>query len=158
MFKSLSSLFKSTPSYGSDTVFDFLRLIKKWPEIVGPSMGKHTIPLKHKNRCLYILSNHSAFSEAVNFMEEAIKKKIYRQFPTLNGSIDKLIFQVNSKYFDQRKHMLAKAPTLKKVETLHPYSPIYQQLKQEADLQFREIEDDEIRDKLISIYIQGNKP
>ncbi len=162
MFKPLSSLFKSTPHSDKSQrqIFDFLNLIKRWPEIVGANMAKHTIPLKLKNNCLYVLSNHSAFSGAVSFMEEAIKNKIAQTFPSIAGSIKKLNFQVNSRYFNQeiiaKKKIIEIQASNKNIIELHPYSPEYKELKKKADSKFEDIQDNELKQLLTSIFIQSN--
>ena len=140
---------------------DFLSLMKKWPNFVGKSCAKHTIPLGIKNKTLYILSNHSAFSTTLSFMEEKIKQNIFQEFPEFKKAIKKISFKVDSAYFNQET--LKKSKILSSVkkeniqEKLHPFSPEYKRLKKEADNLFQNIEDEQLLQSLTSIYMQSKK-
>lgn len=138
--------------------FDFLSLIKAWKEIAGDKLSEHTIPLKNQNGTLMVLSNHSAFANELKFMELPLKKKIFERFPNLERSISNIKFIVDSTHFNQQYEQFI-APTLKankeKAQTLHPYSPVFRKLKKEAEEIFGDMEDQEMREKLISLYIQS---
>ena len=43
----------------TEDAFNFIELIKVWPDIVGHKIAEHTIPLKNTYQTLVILSNHS---------------------------------------------------------------------------------------------------
>lgn len=138
--------------------FDFLQLIQIWPEIVGPGLTKHTIPLKIQNNCLTVLTNHSVFSQQVSFMEEALITKVIDTFPTLKSSIVKIKFIVDSAYFERKYNLLLKNNHTKrekeKFTSLHPQSPQFKKYKKEATELFSNIDDTELKQHLESIFIQ----
>ncbi|HXH76360.1 MAG TPA: DUF721 domain-containing protein [Bacteriovoracaceae bacterium] len=133
--------------------FDFLELIKKWPEIVGPKMSPVTSPLKIKYDSLFIVTKHAIFSQELSFLSEEIKGEIYKVFPELKKIVKKLVFQTQEGFFQER----IKEGTTTEIPAnrLHPQSPIYKLRKQEADRLFQEIEDEELKKVLTSLYIQS---
>ncbi len=170
MLKSISNLFndfKQMPYYkgkrkkdykpGVKTdVFDFISLINNWHKIVGENLAKHTIPLKNSYGTLTILTDHSAFSQQLGFMEEVIKKKVITEFPVLRSSIKHIKFQTNIGHFNAKKKQCSPNKVVeKKVATkLHPYSPQYKKLKEIADHELKDITDNELKESLTSIFIQ----
>ena len=138
--------------------FDFLALIHSWPEIAGAKLSEHTIPLKNQNGTLLILSNHSAFANELSFMELPLKKKIFEKFPSLTNSIFSLKFVVDTTHFEEQYKHFAKPTKEKKAEnTLHPHSPEFKKLKKEAMVFFDQITDEELKEKMISLYIQAKR-
>ena len=138
--------------------FDFMSLIKAWKEIAGDKLSEHTIPLKNQNGTLLVLSNHSAFANELSFMELPLKKKIFAKFPNLEKSILNIKFIVDSTHFSkQYTQFVAPMEKVKKKNDnlLHPYSPEFRRLKKEGEEMFGDIEDSEIREKMISLYIQS---
>ncbi len=137
--------------------FDFLSLIKAWREIAGEKLSEHTIPLKNQMGTLVVLSNHSAFANELSFMELPLKKKIFAKFPNLEQSISNIKFIVDSTHFEKQYSQFI-APTEKikaqNAQKLHPYSPEFRRLKKEAELAFIDIEDNGVKEILISLYIQ----
>jgi hypothetical protein len=133
--------------------FDFLDLIKKWPDIVGAKLAAVTSPLKIKQDSLFVITKHSSYSEELNWSSEMIKKEVFKHFPNLKPIIKKLAFQTQENFFEQKKVEQAKAAA--QVTKLHPQSPKYKLLKLEADRLFADIEDEELRTSMISIYIQS---
>lgn len=164
MLKKLSQFFDSTnthqnslkkdKSYLHDS-FDFLALIRAWREIAGAKLSEHTIPLKNQNGTLVILSNHSAFSNELSYMELPLKKKIIEKFPNLEKSLLSIKFIVDSTHFDQQYSQFITPMEKKKAQILHPYSPEFRKLKKEAEEFFFNLEDVEIKEKMISLYIQS---
>ena len=138
--------------------FDFLSLIKAWREIAGEKLSEHTIPLKNQNGTLIVLSNHSAFANELSFMELPLKKKIFSKFPNLEKSIKNIKFIVDSTHFS-KQYLQFVAPTekikKKNENILHPYSPEFRKLKKEAEELFSDISDLEIKESMISLYIQS---
>ncbi len=135
--------------------FNFLELIKVWPEIVGEKIAEHTVPLKNTYQTLVVLSDHSAFSSALSYMEMDLKRKILNKFPRLASSVKQLKFVVDSNYFKAQKNLQENTVTKKnKFTPPHPYSPEYKKLKAEAESLFSDIEDAEMKQKLISLYYQ----
>ena len=101
--------------------FDFLDLIKKWPEIVGPKLAAVTSPLKMKQDSLFVITKHSSYSEALNWESEIIKTAIFKHFPNLKPIIKKLAFQTQENFFEQKK--VEEAKLAAQVPKLHPQSP-----------------------------------
>ncbi len=137
--------------------FDFIHLIKAWKEIAGDKLSEHTIPLKNQSGTLIILSNHSAFANELSFMDLLLKKKIFAKFPALEKSISTIKFIVDSTHFE-RQYSQFITPVQKakgQMNQLHPHSPEFKKLKRDAEELFRDIEDKEIREKMISLYIQS---
>ncbi|MBC7713292.1 MAG: DUF721 domain-containing protein [Rhizobacter sp.] len=138
--------------------FDFISLIKAWKEIAGDKLSEHTIPLKNQNGTLMVLSNHSAFANELSYMELPLKKKIFARFPNLEKSILNIKFIVDSTHFSkQYAQFVAPTEKIKKKNEnlLHPYSPEFRRLKKEAEEMFIDIDDLEIKEKMISLYIQS---
>ena len=138
--------------------FDFLSLIKAWKEIAGDKLSEHTIPLKNQNGTLLVLSNHSAFANELSFMELPLKKKIFAKFPNLEKSILNIKFIVDSTHFSKQysQFILPSEKIKKKNENLlHPFSPEFRKLKKEAEELFRDLDDPEIKERMISLYIQS---
>jgi len=168
MFKKISSLlsehevsnFKGQKSFknkkSTNESFDFLKLIDRWPEIVGQKLSLHTIPLKNQNKTLTVLSNHSAFSEQLKFMEEPIKEKIFVAFPSLKGSIHRIIFQTNPSFFQKKKTIIneKREDLQRKQQTIHPESPYFKKYRAEALEYFQQIDDTDLKEELVSLYIQ----
>lgn len=133
--------------------FDFLELIKKWPEIVGVKLAAVTSPLKIKQDSLFVITKHSSYSEELNWSSEMIKKEVFKHFPNLKKIIKKLAFQTQESFFEQKK--LEELKVAAETSKLHPQSPRYKLLKLEADRLFSDIEDEELKASMISIYIQS---
>ena len=148
---------------GTNEAFDFLSLIQAWPEVIGPRLAKHCIPLKNTKRSLTILTDHPAYSEQLKFMEIQLLEKIKKRFPSLQNSLRTLYFKTDSTYF-QREKALAEARVgvdkkqEEKIEkAFHKYSPEYRKLKAEADDEFKDVDSDEVRERLTSIFIQSRQ-
>lgn len=133
--------------------FDFLELIKKWPQIVGPKMAPVTSPLKLRQDSLFIMTKHAVYSQELSFLQEEIKNEIFKVFPKLKNVIKKLVFQTQENYFVPKP--LADEIAAPAKPKLHPQSPQYKILKMEADRLFGHIEDTELREMLTSIFIQS---
>jgi len=138
-------------------VFDFISLVQAWPQIIGQKLAEHTIPVKNSHKVLTILTSHSVFNDQLSYMGEELKNKIITYFPQLKGQLKEVRFQCNPLFFKQKKEaqivVQKKSPPQKK---LHPFSPEYKKLKQEALEALGEIEDLELKEQLISIYIQSS--
>jgi len=149
---------KEKRKYSKDS-FDFLTLIKEWGDIVGPRLSEHTVPLKNSRNVLTILSDHSAFSSQLSFLEQVLIQKISERFPSLQGKIKKIVFQTNPRHF--REQLKATEPLKRKAETVeqitHRFSPEDQKLLREAESMFAHIEDEEMKKSLTSLFVQFNK-
>ena len=146
-------------NHRKSSTFDFIELIRSWPKIIGDSLSKNTIPLKHCNGVLTILTSHSVFSQQLNFMNKEISSKIIHQFPSLKNKIKKISFQTNSSFFNQIKSDSIHIDPFdqnqyKKTNQFNKYDPIYNKLKTEASNLFDDINDQTVKEMLISLYIQ----
>jgi hypothetical protein len=132
--------------------FDFIELIRKWPEIIGPALSKVTSPLKIKGDSLIIMSKHASYSQNISFLSEEIKQKIFSLFPQLKPVIKKLNFQTQESYFNQKdvQEEVKNAPP-----RFHPQDPRFKVLKLEAEKLFHDVADEDLKKMLISIYIQS---
>ena len=132
--------------------FDFLDLIKKWPQIVGEKLSAVTSPLKIRQDTLFIITKHPSYSEHLSFLSEDIKKQVFVSFPNLKPIIKKLGFQTQESFFLQKE---IKDQAIAAIPKLHPQSPKYKILNQEAQKLFADVEDPDVKAMLISIYIQS---
>ena len=148
--------FKKDKAHLNDS-FDFLALIRAWKEIAGAKLSEHTIPLKNQNGTLIILSNHSAFAAELSYMELQLKKKIIDKFPNLEKSILSIKFIVDSTHFTKQYSQFVQPLEKVKSQVLHPYSPEFRKLKKEAEELFFDLEDMELKERMISLYIQSFK-
>jgi hypothetical protein len=164
MLKKLSQFIDSGPSQQNSLrkekmvlheSFDFLSLIRAWKDIAGPKLSEHTIPLKNQNGTLVILSNHSAFANELSYLEIPLKKKIFEKFPTLEKNIVTIKFIVDSTHFSKQYDQFIAPVEKKKVQTLHPHSPEFKKRKKEAEEMFTDMTDLELKEKMISLYIQS---
>ncbi len=130
---------------------------------MGPTLAKHTIPLKNTRKVLTILTNHSAFSEQLKFMEKVLIEKIESHFSELRGQVKELRFIFNSAHFNTQKKMASRAaeemteagPALPKKRSLpHPQSPEFKKLRAEAMSIFQD-GPEELKESFISLYIQS---
>lgn len=132
--------------------FDFFDLIKAWPDLVGPKLATVTSPLKIGNGTLFVISAHAAFSDTLSYTTPMILEKIFIQFPNLKKVIKGISYQTQEGFFKQRVEQQA---TQSQAPKLHPQSPKYKLLKLEAEKLFQDVEDQEVKASLISIYIQS---
>jgi hypothetical protein len=133
--------------------FDFLDLVSKWPDIIGSALANVTSPLKIKGDSLIIISKHASYSQNISFLSEEIKQKIFILFPQLKPVIKKLNFQTQENYFREAKDedQLTKQPIVK----FHPQDPKFKLIKMEAERIFSDVIDPELKQILISIFIQS---
>ena len=147
--------FSKKEKSGLSDSFDFLSLIRSWNEIAGAKLSEHTIPLKNQNGTLVILSNHSAIANVLSYMELILKKKIFQKFPNLEKAIVSIKFIVDSTHFEKQYQQFIVPIKEKKKLELHPYSPEYRRLKKEAEEEFIDLTDLELKEKMISLYVQS---
>lgn len=133
--------------------FDFIELVKRWPEIVGPKLSPVTSPLRLKFDSLFIVTKHSGFSHHLLELSEEIKQEIFKVFPELRKVIRKLEFRTQESFFQEVRKETIQGPVHS--SQLHPQSPIYKLRKLEAERLFHDISDEELKKTMISIYIQS---
>jgi hypothetical protein len=159
---------KYSPSLKATDSLDFLGFVFNWEKIVGPRLSAHTIPLKFLRDSLTIMTDHPVYSQQLSLMEEQLIAKIKKSYPQFGNKIGRLFFQVNDRFFEQqRNEILNKAKNRrpqkeqekkeKEVVKSHPFDPQFKTLKAEAEKHFADFEDDEVREALISVYIQSRQ-
>lgn len=134
--------------------FDFFGLIEAWRDIVGEMLARESIPLRLKNRTLFILTRHPAFADNMKYMEKILLQKIGERFPVAAPMLDKIAFESNEVFFQEKARPFLKT----KAPTLHPHSPEFKRLKAEAEKLFADVSDAAERDRWISLYIQSCQP
>ena len=163
----MSSLDRS-PSKKSHTNLQvmFFELIKLWPQVVGNHLAQHSTPLKNTHKTLTILTDHPQWAQELCFLEKKIKQQIFKIIPQLSYEIKKIKFQADNTFFKNQNQRIMDTPppcpcqreaNLKNQSIsssdLHPFSPEYLKFKQEASNIFMDIEDEETKDLLTSIFI-----
>jgi hypothetical protein len=130
--------------------FDFFALIDAWRSLVGDMLANESLPLRLKNRTLFILTRHPAFADNMKYMERVLLKKIHERFPATRSMLEKLAFESNEAFFKEKARPLVKP----KPATLHPHSPEYKKLRAEALALFHGLEDSMEQERWVSLYIQ----
>ena len=168
--KSLGGLFHSFLPQGyrvpakkknnsSSGEFEFLDLHMNWENIAGEKLGKHTRPQKIRRDCLIIMTSHSQYAHYLVQLEQAILEKIFSLYPSLKSKIKKLRFEQNEAFFkenDFNESNMTKSRQYKETsQKYHPMSPAYKQIKAQADLEFAEVDDEEMKNDLIKLFIQN---
>ena len=133
--------------------FDFLELVKKWPQIVGPKMAPVTGPLKIQQGSLFVITKHASYSHELSYLAEEIKKEIFKVLPQLSPIIKKITFRTQESFFQEKARLTEE--TKLKVNKIHPQSPQYKLLKHEAERIFADVTDEDLKKIMISIYIQS---
>jgi hypothetical protein len=136
----------------SDSTFDFLYLVKNWDKIVGKMLSENTIPLKVRNSSLIVMTKHSIFSQELSFMSQQIIDKIENLYPKFKGHIKSIKFshgKFSSEEFNTVKKKIS--PTSK--PTSHKFDPKTQQKRLKAKEMFNDVEDEEIRELLETLYV-----
>lgn len=140
--------------YSSQTdCFDFIHLVQNWEKIVGPMLAQNTVPLKIKADYLIVITKHAIFSQELGFMTPIILKKITQLFPKFNNQFNKIKFINSEKYFTVVPPKSLEKNNLKSKQG-HAFSPDYQRKLMHAQKMFQHIEDEEIRDLLVSLFLQ----
>lgn len=140
--------------------FDFFQLVNKWPDIVGEKLAQMTAPLKIRTGTLYIATGQGIYADHLHFLSEEIKKKIINKFPLLKKHIQRIQY-LNSPNLHRMQGNNEELFSLDKTQLgnfskqLNPHSPEYRQRYSEADKLFSHVTDEEMKESLISLYIQG---
>lgn len=136
--------------------FDFIHLVKRWEELVGPMLAQNTIPLRIKNSQLYVLTKHAVFSQELSFMEQLLIQKIEDTFTGFKNKIKKIRFvtgNFSSEEFNQfQQKTIEKAPQENK-SSAHRFDPHYRQRKAQVSQFFSDIDDPEIQELLVQICL-----
>jgi hypothetical protein len=135
---------------------DFIQLINSWEKIVGKGYSDITIPLRISYKVLYIVTTHSSYSQQLSFNAQQILEKIIELHPAFQGNIKDIRFQVSPNFFLQKTKAREKFIKRKeKVKLPHKYSPEYRYLQEQATHIYADIEDVDLKEQLISLYIQS---
>ncbi len=134
--------------------FDFFELVTAWRDLVGEKLAEVSIPLRLKNRTLFILTRHPAIADQMSYLERILLPKIAERFPLAKPMLDRIAFESNESFFLQRRAQHSRpAPP-----RLHPYSPEYRRARAEAEALFSTVSDPTERERWISLYIQSATP
>jgi len=138
------------------SVFDFLELLRLWPEIIGERMARVTEPVKINSKKLIIITAHSAFSQQLSMMQSQILQKIKQIYPSAETQIKSLNFVTKDTHFSNKvedKLSTKATENYRKENKLNKFSPAYRQYLSEANNLFTDIKDQEVKESLIKIYI-----
>lgn len=135
----------------NEGVFSFIHLIQNWQIIVGDFMGQNTMPLKIKQRTLFVACKHSIFAQELGFLAPQIIDKIHEKFPSFN-QIKKIKFTHN----DFQAHFKEKEQKEQgsNKEDLHPFSPEYKARMKKAESLTEDIEDQDVKQAIINFYLK----
>lgn len=65
----------------------FESIVQDWPEFVGPLLQAHCEPVRLEQNTLYVLSDHSVFSNDLIMLKGDLIKKISEKYDTVLGDI-----------------------------------------------------------------------
>ncbi len=142
--------------YSNDS-FDFLTLIRNWNNIVGDGLANNTAPLKIVHKALIIMTRHSTYSHQLSYMGENIKDKIFSIYPSLRSQIKQIRFQTSERYFTKAsKQEQSPQQSIEQKSSIrfHPLSPEVIKNRMQANEEFSDIMDEEIKESLISLRLQ----
>lgn len=131
--------------------FDFFALIEAWRDIVGDMQAEQSIPLRLKNRTLFILTKHPAIASNMKYSEALLLKKIAERFPEAAPMLKQIAFESNEAFFLEK----AKVHIKPRPPKLHPFSPEYRRARAEAEKIFSDASDPIEKERWISLYIQS---
>lgn len=134
--------------------FDFITLLQNWEDIVGKLLGQNTLPLKLKGNTLYIATKHSIFAGQMALMSPMIIQKIGEFYPSLSQGLKKIKYINSERLFSKKADQKHKTKSQNSHNTLHPYSPLYQQRTQMANDLFNDLEDKELSDIFTRLLLQ----
>lgn len=147
----------STKEYQIGQDLNTLNLISSWEKIVGKKLVEVSLPQRISRKTLYIIVNHSAYANYLNQMAADILVRIESVFPQYKNKIESLRFIFSEKAFQKIEEKLIQFKSQEKKsikEVINPHSPQFRRLEQEAQEMFSNLDDSEIKDSFISIYIQ----
>ena len=136
-----------------DDCFDFIHLVQNWEQIVGPMLSQNTAPLKVKGDSLIVITKHAIFSHELSFMTPILIKKINKMFPKFSNQFSKIKFINSEKYFNLPQKIDARVNQSAKFNG-HAFSPFHQRKLADAKKLFEDLDDEETKELLISLYLQ----
>tara|TARA_B100001971_G_scaffold215182_1_gene259161 strand:+ start:107815 stop:108354 length:540 start_codon:yes stop_codon:yes gene_type:complete len=137
----------------SSECFDFIFLINNWVEVVGELLGKNSIPQKLQRDTLFVITKHPIFNQELNMMTREIIQKIEEKIPALKNRIKKIKFS-NANFSAEEFQEKVESKVKKEEPQGHKFSPHFRAKQAKANELFADIEDDEIRELLSSLFIK----
>lgn len=135
--------------------FDFIQLINAWDKIVGKMLASNTIPRRIQRSTLIVVTKHNIFAQELGFMAPQIIQKIEKQLPQLKGKITKIKFNYANYSWEEYAGQLQETNSANPARPkLHPRSPYYLAKKNKAQTSFSDIEDPDLKDILIKLFIE----
>lgn len=133
--------------------FDFIYLINNWIDIVGELLGKNSIPQKLQKNTLIVITKHPIFNQELSMMSTEMIQKIEEKIPALKNRIKRIKFS-NANY--SADEFQDEAPQNKKESDpkVHKFSPEFRAKKARAQQLFADIEDEEIKELLSSLFMK----
>ena len=155
-----------TKSYQPKLGLEIGQIQKGWANIVGDGfLLKHTVPIRIDKNELHVVTDHPSLLEQSAFMKRILNQKFGQETKTRFFKIKNVNFIFNTKLFVQHKSLVEKVFAHKKRElSFHPFSPEYKSLKKKAEKEFQFLDDETLKKKLVSLFIQkscyekGSKP
>jgi hypothetical protein len=140
--------------------FEFVDLHLNWKKIVGEKLSEFTRPQKIMRHTLIIMTKHSQYAHHLIHMEHEVKERIFACYPTLRGKIQKLRFEQNEAFFIEKKfeieNMTQDRQYLENSQKYHPLSPTFKKLNAEAQCEFADVKDNDVKSSLVKLFIQKN--
>ncbi|MDA8791906.1 DUF721 domain-containing protein [Bacteriovoracaceae bacterium] len=137
----------------------FVDLIYQWKKIVSPILAEHTIPLKLKNKTLFILLTHSIFGQELQSKQVKIIKKLEAALPIFRQKIKRFKFIISeqklgelTKKEKKSKEKNTSSETVQ--ESFNPFDPEVSHWKEFYQKHFKHIEDPELDQMMQNIFLQ----
>lgn len=164
----LSKIGKNTPTanyFGKGhEVFDFIYFIQNWHIVVGEKLSTNTLPLKIKNKTLFIITSHSIYSSQLQFLENQLLMKIHKSFPGLKNSVSRLNFKASQYFMDikesqqqQIENQQGQVQEVPKKEN-NKFNPSYLKARSDAKKVIGDIEDKDLEEALLDFNIKFTSP
>jgi hypothetical protein len=162
--KSLQDILNRNNSYAqpnsngkNESVFDFFQLVKRWQEVVGEKLAENTRPLKIDNKTLIVMTGHGAYAHQVDYLSPLIIERISTRMPYLAKLIKRIKFNYNPQFFQEieEKEIFSEEEISNKKMNPSQFSPRYAQELLAAQKEFESVENEELKELLISLKIQS---
>jgi phosphoenolpyruvate carboxylase len=135
-----------------------IKLYQSWDRLVGAKLCELSLPQRIYKQTLYIVVKHPTYAHHLNTLSDQILAKIIQVFPNYKKEIKYLRFFFSEKAFQEAQVLSENINAKEKPPTkLNFHNPEIKKLKIEAEKIFdlSNFDDQEMRESLISIYIQG---
>lgn len=137
----------------------FVDLIYQWKKIVSPVLGEHTIPLKLKNKTLFILMTHSIFGQELQSEQVKIIRKLENALPIFKEKIKRFKFIISEQKLNDltnEKKRIKKTKEAPKEfqDKFNPFDPEVAHWKEFYQRHFEHIEDPELEKIMENLFLQ----